>query len=489
MTLWLAFDIGTTGAKVALVDSQGRTVRSTYRDYETYASDNGVMEQNAEDWWAAVSAAVHELNAHEAGAITLTGQMQDVILVDGQGAPVRPVILYSDSRARSEAEEINALIGADELHEITGNVQDAGSLLAKLLWLSRHELDALTHATHLLLGAADYIAHKLTGVAVTDTTTATTTGLLDIRTRSTLSPDLFAAMGLSDVLPLLPKVNPGGALAGPLRTDAAQALRLKPNIPVYHGPGDAGATTLGAGSGEPGHIYAYIGTSGWVAFTSTAQITQNTGIFTLAHPALASYIYIAPLLTAGGNLDWLRELFGVQDHALLIEAAQHPSPILYLPYLNGERSPFTDPLARGAFIGLNARHNRADLSRAVLQGVIYAYRHALDVLIAEPVTGLMLTGGGTRSAAWCQLFADILGIPIQIANDAENVGVRGAVLAAAVQAKQQANYAPPDFFPATATLLPNPKYKAHYDRQYAIFKSAYPTLRSMFGELSAISAD
>src|SRR5258708_29209101 len=173
MTVWLAFDIGMTGEKVALVDSQGRTVSSTYRDYETYASGNGVMEQNAEDWWAAVSAAVHELNAHESDAIALTGQMQDVILVDGQGAPVRPVILYSDSRARSEAEEINALIGVDELHEITGNVQDAGSLLAKLLWLSRHELDALTHATHSLLGAADYIAHKLTGVAVTDTTTAT----------------------------------------------------------------------------------------------------------------------------------------------------------------------------------------------------------------------------------------------------------------------------------------------------------------------------
>src|SRR5258708_19549584 len=150
MTLWLAFDIGTTGAKVALVDSQGRTVRSTSRDYETYASDNDVMEQNAEDWWAAVSAAVHELNAYEADAIALTGQMQDVILVDGQGAPVRPVILYSDSRARSEAEEINALIGVDELHEITGNVQDARSLLAKLLGLIRHYPDALTPAPHSL---------------------------------------------------------------------------------------------------------------------------------------------------------------------------------------------------------------------------------------------------------------------------------------------------------------------------------------------------
>src|SRR5690606_7293683 len=166
-------------------------------------------------------------------------------------------------------------------------------------------------------------------------------------------------------------------------------------------------------SGESGWVYAYLGTSGWIAFTSAYRAMPDHGAFTLAHPQPTAYIQIAPLLTAGGNLEWARGVFGGGDYDTIIEqaGARPPSNLSYLPYLNGERSPFRDPLARGSFIGVDPRTSYNDFYRAVLEGVIYAYRHALDALLTSPPSALVLTGGGTRSEAWCQLFADILNLP------------------------------------------------------------------------------
>jgi sugar (pentulose or hexulose) kinase len=148
--------------------------------------------------------------------------------------------------------------------------------------------------------------------------------------------------------------------------------------------------------------------------------------------------------------------------------------------LNGERSPFHDPFARGAFIGLSAAHTRADLVRAVLEGVVYAYRHALETLVGDPVASLTLTGGGTRSAAWSQLFADALGLPVEVAEDAGNVGVRGAVIAARVAAGTLDGYAPDGFFPVAARYDPRTNTRDHHARQFGRFKQAYPALKGLF---------
>jgi xylulokinase len=377
---WLAFDLGTTGVKAALVDRGGHILRSAIVDYPTHAAEGGVMEQHAADWWRALVAACREIDASaEAEAIALTGQMQDAILLDAAGDPVRPVILYSDTRARAEAETVLAQLGLDRLRELTGNDQDAGGLLAKLLWLARNEPNSLSRATRLLLGAAEYAAFKLTGRAVTDTTTASTTGLLDLTRRTMLDASIFDSLGIEAAYSLLPEVVAGGAQIGVLSDESTSTLGLKPGLPVHLGPGDAGAATLGAGSGEPGVAYLYLGTSGWVAFTAEEPASPERGVLTIAHPDPDRCIPVAPLLTAGGNLEWIRDLFGQTDYTTLIEAAvARPGiPPLYLPYLNGERSPIRDPLARGAFVGLSAATTRADLDRAVLEGVAFAYRHAL----------------------------------------------------------------------------------------------------------------
>ena len=208
-------------------------------------------------------------------------------------------------------------------------------------------------------------------------------------------------------------------------------------------------------------------------------------MFTLAHPQPDRFIQIAPLLTAAGNLEWVHTLFPAESvQGLIDEACARPSSnVIYLPYLNGERTPFRDPLARAAFIGMGGATERADLVRAVLEGVAFGYRHALDALMPQPPDRLILTGGGTRSRAWCQVFADVLGIELLIGSGAEHVGVRGALLAAQVAQGELTGYTPSGFPPIDATLTPNAAQQALYQAKYATYRAAYPALKDLFAQL------
>lgn len=479
--LWLVFDLGTSGAKAALLTDDGQIVRSADAPYPTHSAPGGIVEQRTEDWWRAVQNVCQALqpDLSHVKAIAATGQMQDLILVDAEGS--FPVILYSDRRAQAEADEIIERVGAARLRTLTGNDQGADSLWAKLLWMQRHHPDALRGS--LLFGAADYLAFRLTGIAATDTTTASTTGLMDLRARRWFSPDVLETFGIGDISALLPQIVPGGARVGTVNATAAQILGLPAGIPVFLAPGDAGATTIGAGAGEIGRAYGYLGTSGWIGLSTAEPGNPEQGVFTLAHPRPDQFMQVAPLLTAGGNLDWIRGVFDQESFGALIdEAIARPiSDIIYLPYLNGERAPFSDPLARGAFIGLSASTERADLVRAVLEGVAFAYRHTLDCLMAQPPEQLYLTGGGTRSDAWCQLLANVLKLRIIAALDAEYVAVRGALLAAQVACGDTASYTLN--LASRATMQPDFAQSERYERKYQAYRAAYPALKPIFGML------
>jgi xylulokinase len=481
-SLWLILDIGTSSVKAALVRDDGIIQRAAVEPHPTHSAERGIVEQNAEDWWRAVVLACAALGSERASvsAIAVTGQMQDLILLDADGDPLLPVILYSDTRARSEAAEIIGRTGEERLRELTLNEQGADSLWAKLLWVARHAPDAIERARILLFGAADYVTYRLTRIAVTDTTTASTTGLLYGDSRRWFETAFLAQMGLDAFAPLLPASIPGGARIGALTADAAALIGLPSGIAVYHAPGDAGSTTLGAGSGEIGRAYGYLGTSGWVGFTADTPGSPEQGVFTLAHPRKGQFIQVAPLLTAGGNLAWARGLFDSAAYETVIaEAIERPlTGIIYLPYLNGERAPFVDPLARAAFIGMGSSTERADLVRAVLEGVAFAYRHALDALLSQPPERLILTGGGTRSRAWCQVFADVLGVPIALVREPEHVAIRGALLSAQVAQGRRESYTLAES--ETALLHPVREMHERYGRKYAIYRAAYPALKPLF---------
>lgn len=480
--MWLAFDVGTTGTKGALLDDNGQVLRSAARQYPTFSAEGGIVEQNGDDWWQAVVEIAREIGGNRVRAIALTGQMQNLILVDESARLVRPVILYSDSRSASFVPQMTRRIDPADLARLTGNEQDASSLIAKLHYLKAHEPQALDAARHMLFGAADLIAMRMTGVPSTDTTTASTTGLLDVNARAFLDRRTLDALGIAGVDALYPHLLNGGTMAGRLSAGAAQALSLPAGVPVCLGPGDAGATTLGAGSGEAGGVYGYLGTSGWVGFTTDANQSYRGGTFRLFHPKPTYAIHVAPLLTAGGNLDWVSRIVGVPEIGELLRKALSvpPTPLIYLPYLNGERSPFRDAKARGAFVGISGATDHLDMTRAVLEGVVYAYRHALEALLGTLPQQLMLTGGGTRSLEWAQLFADALGLSVAVIEQPELIGVRGATLAAQVADGQYRTYQPDGYFPLAGKLTPSDEYRDIYDHKYALFRQAYPALKPIF---------
>ena len=329
--MWLVFDVGSGSTKVALI-AEGEILRSASAAYPTDFGDGGEAEQNASDWWAAVKRVCHELDAPTLLAgIVLTGQMQDVILLDENAAPVRPVVLYSDTRATAQIERIHQLVSPDELRAITGIEQSAGSLLAKLRWLDENERQSLKHASHLLFGGADFIAARMTGSFVSDSTTASTTGLWHLAEDTLLDAKLLTRLELAQLEILLPTVVSGGSCVGSLNEAAAQSLNLQAGTPVYLAPGDAGTATIGAGCGEPGAAYAYVGTSGWVAFTAREIGAASAGVITLAHPRPNHFIQVVPMMTSAGNLDWLQGIFDSISYDEIIRQAldREPSNLVF----------------------------------------------------------------------------------------------------------------------------------------------------------------
>jgi len=491
----LAIDIGTTGAKAALVDRSGALLASVLATYPTHTAAGGVVEQTPQEWWDASCRALRQLWASaptgvQFAAVILSGQMQDMIPL-GDDDTVGPALLYSDSRAQVEAAAIEQLVGTARLTQITANAQGATSVLAKWRWLASHEPARLAATRTILLGSHDYIAWRLCGARSADPTTAATTGLLDWRTR-TWAHDLLARLGLDAAL--LPELHTSGRRIGVVGADAAVATGIPAGTPVLQGVGDLGATTVGVGAAEPGILYAYLGTSGWVAASQgTATPMPERGVFTICHPQLDRSIQVAPVLTAGGNLEWLRSALmmpeGEQpDYARLNAQAAQAAPgsggVLYLPYLNGERSPFSDANARAGFLGISGATTQADLVRAVMEGTAFAYRALREALGVAPGSALMLAGGGGKSPVWAQMLADVLASPVQVAAAPGDAPARGAAIIAGRALGWYADLTPGEgFFPAQATYTPIAANVRVYDRLYPIFAGLYPALRASFAAL------
>jgi xylulokinase len=264
---------------------------------------------------------------------------------------------------------------------------------------------------------------------------------------------------------------------------------------VLQGVGDLGATTVGVGAAEPGMIYAYLGTSGWIAASQDAVVPMpEHGIFTICHPATERYIQVAPVLTAGGNLEWLRSALATREgvppeyaclNALAAQAAPGSGGVLYLPYLNGERSPFSDTNARAGFIGISGATTQADLVRAVMEGTAFAYRALCDALGVARGGALTLAGGGGQSAVWAQILADVLAAAVQVAASPGDAPARGAAIIAGRALGWYASLAPgKEFFPVEATYAPGAENVRVYDRLYPVFTGLYPALRASFAALA-----
>lgn len=427
----LVLDIGSSALKAVLFGPDGDVLASSEAGYPPAAAPH---RQDPESWWAAARAAVAALGPARIDAIALTGTMENLIPVDRTGRALCDAILYSDPCGGEALAARRAGLDALGAAAILGNPPEPLMTVFKLAWLREAHPDVFAHAASFLPGAKDFIALRLTGRAVTDPVTATTTGLMDIVGRRWSEP-LLAAFGVA--IDRLPEILPAGAVLGPVLPEAAAALGLDPSagIVVVNGCGDAGATTLGSFCRERGDISLHLGTTGWLArVVGETEAAKIRPVYRLAHPSPGLLIEITPILSAGAATAWARRVLALSDaaaEAALAASDAAPPDLLFLPYLAGERSPFLDTDVRGAFLGLDAGHPAAALYYAVLEGVGLAIRANLTVIDPAGAGPVRLVGGGAKSALWPQMLADILARPVAVSHAASIATATGAFLVAA----------------------------------------------------------
>jgi len=433
----LAHDLGTTGNKATLFDGEGRLIASHLEQYPVTYPQAGWAEQNPDDWWRAICHATRALldKANVApgkiAAVTFSGQMMGIVPVDRAGAPLRPAIIWADQRSVAEANLISERCGDDTIYQRTGHRVSPAYLAAKILWVKHHQPD-LYRQTSKFLCAKDYIVLKLTGCAVTDYSDASGSNVFDLIPRA-WSADLLDKIGVD--VDVLPEIHPSTDVVGQVTREASEATGLTEGTPVVLGGGDGACAATGSGVIAPGDAYCYIGSSSWISFASEQPLLdpqQRTTTFHHLHPRLLTPM--GTMQAAGGARDWLLRQIGSVADEEISQVALGSNGLIFLPYLIGERSPWWNPKARGAFVGLTMSHARAEMARAVLEGVAFNLRLILDALESQgaAIPAIRLIGGGAQSPLWRQILADVFARPVHLLDLMSEATSWGAAVAGGV---------------------------------------------------------
>lgn len=490
MTTLLGLDVGTTGVRCLAIDEQGRLVASASEDYPLLTPRPGWSEQRPEDWWAATCGVIAQVSRAVDGdikGIGLAGQMHGAVFLGEGGEVIRPAILWNDQRTHSQCDYITQRVGARRLTEITGNPALTGFQSPKILWLRDEEPQAY-HRVKWVLLPKDYIRLKLTGELATDASDAAGTLLLDLKRRD-WSDEILQALDIPRHW--LPRVFEGPDRTGSIRKDVAKQLGLPDALPVAAGGGDNAAAAVGNGIITDGLASCSIGSSGVLFAHSDAPATDPSGrLHAFCHAVPGRYHLMGVTLAAGGSLRWWQDVAGKGGYDDLTRVAAQAPPgaegLLFLPYLTGERTPHLDPAARGAFLGLTARHGLSHLTRAVMEGVAFSLRDSLEIMVGLGVAPaeIRATGGGARSAFWRQILADVLGRPI-VRTTADEGPAYGAALLAGVAAGV---FGSVEEACAGITLRPEVEEPdagrvRKYDEHYAIYREAYPATAAIMHNL------
>lgn len=490
----LAHDLGTSGNKATLFDAAGRLVDSAFAPYTTQIPSPNWAEQEPQAWWEAVCTTSQKLldssgvPATEIAAVGFSGMMMGCLPVDAQGTPLRSCIIWADQRAQAEAALIAARCGADEVYQRCGHRTSPAYVAPKILWVRAHQPEIYVRAAK-FLAPKDYIVQRLTGEFATDYSDASGTLLFDLIARRWHQPFLDALDLSADQLPT---PYPSNTVVGRVTPQAARASGLAPGTPVVIGGGDGSCAGVGAGVIEPGAAYCVIGTSAWISVSTLAPVPdplQRTMTFHHAHPQ--RYAPMGVQQMAGGARAWAWKALADGDLDLDAAAATAPpgaSGLIFLPYLMGERSPWWNPQARGAFIGLAMPHDKAQMARAVLEGVAFGLRQILDSL-REHVPGIdavRLIGGGGKSQLWPQILADIFGLPIHRLELTGEATSWGAAVAAGVAVGLYDWSIAAERSRVTQEIAPNAANRQRYETLLALFTESYLALAPVYAKLAEI---
>lgn len=493
MSVLVGLDVGTGGARAVAVDESGGVVAEASSGYPLHSPRPGWTEQDPADWWEGAKEALGRVAAEvgEVAGIGLTGQMHGSVFLDSSDEVIRPALLWNDQRTGPQCDRITRAVGEERLISIAGNPALTGFQAPKVVWLRDEEPENFGRVARVLL-PKDYVRLRLTGEYATDASDAAGTLLLDVRKRE-WSGEILDALEIP--YEWMPRVHEGPESTGALREGVAAEIGLPSGIPVAAGGGDNAAAAVGTGIVGPGLVSSSVGTSG-VLFAHTREFNPDPSgrLHAFCHAVPGAYHLMGVTLSAGGSLSWWRETVG-GDYDELVEAASEVSPgsegLVFLPYLSGERTPHLDPDARGAFFGLTARHGAAHMTRAVMEGVVFSLRDALEIMreLGVPVEDVRATGGGARSALWRGLQADVYGTPVRRTVADEGPAYGAALLAGLASG----TYADVDEASSVVELReevtePDPERSKTYAEYYEVYRSLYPATRSAMSRLTEFAA-
>jgi xylulokinase len=480
----LGLDLGTGSAKALLIDASGTVRGEGTASYSVRSPRPGWAESDPRDWWDACAKAVRAAvgGSVSVSALGLSGQMHGVVLSNAAARPLRPAVIWADTRSAGLLARYHELDAG--LLRVLANPLAAGMAGPSLLWLRDNEPEVY-RAARWALQPKDWLRLRITGEALSEPSDASATLLYDLETDGWSEP-VIEALGLQRNL--FPPLIASGAQAGMMIREAAEDLRLPADLPVAAGAGDTAAALLGSGLLEPGPVQLTVGTGAQIFSPREGPVPDprlRTHLYRAAHDHPSGRYYsMAAIQNAGLALEWALKALGASWDDAYQESFSVPAGaggVTFLPYLSGERTPHLDPDARGAWVGLGLAHGRAHLLRAAFEGVAFALRDGLESLEEAGVRApeLRLAGGGTAQAPWRQLLADVLGRPLGLlpASVAPTASARGAALLAGLAGGAYTSVE------ETLLLAPEvretvlPRDDAPYEAAYARYKELYPRLR------------
>lgn len=492
----LAHDLGTTGNKASLHDDSGRLIVAVTETYGTHYGHHGVVEQDPDAWWRAVCRATARLletpgvGSDQILGVALSGQMMGAVLLDGAGDPVRPSLIWADTRSGAQARSLEQRVGLEVGYQVLGHRINPTYSLSKIMWVRDHEPAVFARTAKICL-AKDYIVLKLTGTLATDPSDASSTNAFD-QASGSWSAELLAAAGLP--LTLFPEIVGSTTVLGDVTAQAARDTGLRAGTPVVMGGGDGPMAAVGAGViDDSDGAYVYLGSSSWVSVSSSAPLHDLPQMRTMTfnHVVPGRFVPTATMQAGGASLSWIADLLdGSADPARfdrLIHLAAGvdtgEDDLFFLPHLLGERSPYWNPDVRGAFVGLGRHHGPAHLTRAVLEGVAFNLATCIDAFREQghAITRVDAIGGGAASDHWLQIMADVWGATVRRRTIVEEANSLGAAVTAGVGVGVL-----PDFSVArqlsevVAEFAPDPFAHGLYRRRHQRFLRAYRTLEPWY---------
>jgi len=502
-TAILGIDIGTSGCKALLLSPAGTVLATHTATYDASAPRPGWSEQDPEDWItgarAAISGVLAKRQSTKIAAIGLSGQMHGLTPLDEAHRVLRPAILWNDQRNAVECAEMTEVVGGrTALLAETNNRMLPGYTGGKIVWMRKHEPELYRRLRH-VLNPKDYLRLRLTGELATEVSDASGTGLFDVRRRTWSTK----VMEVNQIDPaMLPACHESQEISGRVSASAAVFFGLPEGLPVVGGGGDSVIQTIGSGVIDPGDLQATVGTAGILACALAAPRDNPDGrLQVFCNVAPDRWHCMGVSLNAGGALAWLRRL--AQGFGDLTENGWHDIPfdrlmdraaastagsrgLIFLPYLNGERCPYPDPNARGAFLGLTSRHSESDLIRSVLEGVVFALRDIYALMADAGIAAdcIRASGGGAASPFWRQIQADVFGCDVVTTEGAAEGGAFGAAIVAGVGVGIWPDASVAASHCRTVSRQSPSKQQGVYAEMFDIYRTLYPALQNTFGRLA-----